>query len=167
MDLLLGKKSRAATSLQTHHFLNNVRQYQSCKHALEKLTIVQIYLDLNDISACSHLAALLQTHGAQFSICNFTNIHQYLNTEHLFATTNALLAFSNPDAVIFSTGPCYRLNVFCAASVQDYYTVLKNAHIPRSEYSPKMFGINLQQRALSIDTIKSDYQLEPSNKGSP
>lgn len=154
VDLLLGRKSQAATSLQTHHFLNNVRQYQSCKDALEKLTIVQIHLDLGDISACRHLAALLQTHDAQFSICNFTNIHQYLNTEHLFATTNALLEFSKPDAVIFATGPSYHLNVSCAASVQDYYRVLKSAHIPTSEHTPKMFRLNWKQRSLSSNTIK-------------
>ena len=166
VDLLLGRKSQAATSLQTHHFLNTIRQYQSCKHALEKLTVVQIHLDLNDISACSHLAALLQAHNAQFSICNFTNIHQYLNTEHLFATTNALLAFSNPDAVLYATGPSYHLNVSCSASVQDYYRVLKHAHPPPSAYTPTMFGLNWQQRSLCIDTVKPDYQLESSNKAS-
>lgn len=164
VNILLGKKSQAATSLQTHHFLNNIRQYQSCKQALEKLTIVHIQLDLADIIACSHLASLLQEHDAEFAICNFTNIHQYVNADHLFATTKALLTFSNPDAVVYSTGPSYHLNVFCAAAIEDYYTVVKNSGIRPAKYTPRIFDSNNKQNDGSIDATKPVYQTEPSSK---
>lgn len=113
VDVLLGRKSQAFASVKQHHFLHSTKQYQSCKQALDNVSIVQICLNLLDNEACLALANLLQRHQAQLAVCNFTNIHHYVEAAILHATTMNLLRYSKPDCILYSTGPARHLTVHC------------------------------------------------------
>jgi len=123
-NVLFGRKSRAFSSLKTHHFLSSMQQYQSCKLALERLSIVQIHLNLADPQACLQLSSLLRKYQAQLTVCNFTNIHHYVEAKTLRSTTSKLLRYSEPAYVLYSTGPSHHLTTHCTYEFSDYLNIL-------------------------------------------
>lgn len=156
VDVLLGRKSQAFASVKQHHFLHSTKQYQSCKQALDNVSIVQICLNLADNEACLALANLLQRHQAQLAVCNFTNIHQYVEAALLHATTTNLLRYSKPDCILYSTGSTHHLTVHCTSKA-GYLRILNvkplepTADQPISSYLPSFF-----KRITDVGTPPSD-----------
>ncbi|MCX7090718.1 MAG: hypothetical protein NTU48_04630 [Legionellales bacterium] len=132
VDRLLGKMSRAFASLGAHHFLSNSYQYQQCKQAYEKLSIVQIQLNLVDINACHHLACILSNHEAQIAFCNFTNIYQFVDIAILRSVTTQLLQYSKPDFILYSIGSSYRLNAQYTRNIEGYFAMANRFHTQSS-----------------------------------
>lgn len=121
IDVLFGKKSRAFTSLKQHHFLSSISQYRACKEALQKVAITQIQLNLIDRHACQTLAGILAGQQAQFSICNFTNIHQFVDVAQLRLSTMDLLYASSPECILYSTGSTHHLKAQSTTQLEHYF----------------------------------------------
>jgi len=95
VDMLLGKQNsllgeKRGESLKDYHFLKSKMKFDQCKQAFKKLTIVQIQLNLEDQHQCSLLARTLNKHDTSIILCNFTNIHDYVDKEKLSVTVPLL-----------------------------------------------------------------------------
>lgn len=121
MDILFGKKSRASLSLKNHHFLSTIAQYQACKTALQQVAFVQIKLNLIDRFACKTLAEILHQYHAQLSVCNFTNIHQFVDNELLRVSIRDLFSNASPEFIMYSTGTTDNLRVQSTNEIENYW----------------------------------------------
>ena len=159
VDILFGKKSRASVSLKQHYFLHSIQQYHLCKQALQNVSVAQIYLDLADNQACQTLAQVLETHQAQLTICNFTNIHQYVEANLLYTTTTSLLQYSQPQCVLSSTGPAYHLTVRCDSNKSSYLCALnadQSRSMEQSSFQHTFFQQPSKINMLNPDILNAD-----------
>ena len=106
--------------LERNFFLNNQAAFEKCKAELAKIEIVQIQVDLGDVSLCQQLAATLKEHHTRLALCNFTNIHDYLK-EKVIEPVKALLANSQQCLVMFSNGPLTDLRTSIYIGVTRYF----------------------------------------------
>lgn len=120
-ERLFSKKSQTYASLKKYHFLHNQERYDACKQALDQLAVIQIKLDLTDMISCTQLANLLQIHQANFTLCNFTNIHHYVEPNKLRLTTSALLQESSEYLVMYALGLRHKLTTYFSIGLADYF----------------------------------------------
>ena len=120
-DRILGENSCGYKSLGKYHFLTTQARYDTCKQALAKVSIIQINFNLMNMSACRRLTKLLRAHNIQITLCNFTNIHHYVDAHKLRATTSELLKDASQSIVMYAKGPVDKLKTDFSVGLKDYY----------------------------------------------
>ncbi|AUH72718.1 hypothetical protein [Legionella sainthelensi] len=134
-----------AQSLLNYHFLHSVKNFLKCKRAMQAFSILQIELDLGDASACNKLAELFRQYNACLTLCNFTNIHHYVENIKLFDSIPKLLNHNNDCLTMYSTGPAADLKTNLYIGIGHYFSYIFN-----QEKSPPV-----RQYISSLDTEHS------------
>ncbi|KTD59308.1 hypothetical protein Lsan_2212 [Legionella santicrucis] len=134
-----------AQSLLNYHFLHSVKNFLKCKRAMQELFILQIEFDLGDTSACNKLAELFRQYNACLTLCNFTNIHHYVENITLFDSIPKLLNHNNDCLIMYSTGPAADLKTNLYIGIGHYFSYIFN-----QEKNPPV-----RQHITSLDTEHS------------
>lgn len=131
-EMTCGQES---TVLGKYHFLSSRDRYEKSKAALNKLSFVNIHLNLADNAKCQLLSELLEKFDAILTVCNFTNIHQYNDEAILKASIGSLLK-NSPHCFIMHSDSNTALSAQFSVSLEEYF---------REAY--KRAGLGLASRA--------------------
>jgi hypothetical protein len=125
IEALNGKAAK--NSLEEYHFLHSIDRYKSCKNALNKLSIINIQLNLLSKEECEKFAEILASFDTKLALCNFTNIHHYDTSYKLKLTTEVLLKNSPHCLFMYATGHDRSddLSTNFSVKLDDYFNLSK------------------------------------------
>lgn len=125
VEEFFGEDSTPRISLGPYHFLSSEERYLKCKEALNQVSINNINLDLSSETDCSKLKIILNSFNAEFSLCNFTNIHHYVNNNVLVKTSNILINNNNKCIILYAVGSPDSLSIKFTFGLEEYYSYIK------------------------------------------
>lgn len=105
------------------YFLHSKERFIKCKQAAAKLEFAYIGLDLSNPLQCTLLARLFKAHKAKLTLCNFTNIHHYLDANTLALSVNALLSEQKKDKplIMYAKGEITALTATVTRGTGPYF----------------------------------------------
>lgn len=108
--------------LGKHHFLSSQENFEQCKGCFEKITLIQIGLNLADENKCRQLNNILSTFSAKLVLVNITNIHHYVNNYQIENSVENLIDNQKP-LMIYSTkiGNYYELRAICVSRLDNNF----------------------------------------------
>lgn len=153
-NALLELMKYAAGSLGKYHFLHSQSNFDASKRALNKISFVQIQLNLLDEVACLKLNSILHDKNAQLTLCNFTNIHNYVVRDLLANSVRSLLKGQENPIIMYSTGALDNL--------RSIFTIEKEVYIKNncSIFNYKMYENQKRYQAKAVvDLFSSQHGL--------
>ena len=143
------------SSCGKYYFLNSQSNYDKCKKSLNKVTLLQINLDLSDKDACRQINALLTKHNAVLTYCNFTNIHHYVEADTLQEAVSNLLKDNEHVLIMYSTGSLSKLRVCCTTELKKYLTLGNGNHA----YDFDIFLKEFEYNKSIVNSVFGDSEL--------
>lgn len=120
-DLELNMKE-SMKHLGKYHFLTNQDTFDQCKNAFNKISIVNIYLNLLDEDACARLNTFICYVNAKLILANITNIHAYVDRYQIKRSVDRLLYKQNPLLVYSEQMAEYsELRAICVNESKDLF----------------------------------------------
>ncbi len=89
-------------TLKNYCFLSDTERFNQCKESYKNLSFFSIHYDLGNQEKSSELAHILNQHGAKLTLCNFTNIHDYIPYKILCESVQNLLKYSENYFIMYS-----------------------------------------------------------------
>lgn len=129
----------SSSTLELYGFLDNEQRFKECQLAAATLDIVFIHLDLCNPKMTFHLANLLQKYNTELLLCNFTNIHQYVDCELLRQSISLLLRHSKNSYLMYSTTQAMSGMGLTTTLTQDkdaYFNILEEEENAQAELTP-------------------------------
>lgn len=159
MNMLTGKRGTVSDSLEQYHFLSSSERFNACKKAFTQLSFTHINFNLMSEIECHQLAVILRNSNAIFTLCNFTNIHDYDKDEMLKITVPLLLDGSPNCFIMYATHMSNYTNI--SNKIEDYFNKfdIEDAKLDDLDL-PDDFFITCQHHLKpSSDTVGSPRML--------